>query len=215
MPQQTTRSVSSADESGMNGRSEDRILAAALDLYSTRGYVATSVTAIAKAAGVSPQEVYTTYGNKGTLLSRLVERLLNDGANHDVARAAAAIIGEPDPVRMIANLASYVRGTHERTAALVDIVQIASRTEPHIADVRRRMEEFRHGNLTVLAQLVIARSGRMARSNPAAAADTLWALTSNEVYTLMTAGRGYSPDAYEAWLRTVLSATLLPNAAAT
>ena len=41
-----------------------RILDAALDTFLERGYAGTSVAAIARAAGVSPETVYATFGTK-------------------------------------------------------------------------------------------------------------------------------------------------------
>src|SRR3954468_6377272 len=48
-----------------------RIRAAAEQLFLANGYVATSMDAIAKAAGVSRQTVFTAFGSKAALLSEL------------------------------------------------------------------------------------------------------------------------------------------------
>ena len=46
------------------------ILSAAAQLFIERGYVATSIDAIADAAGVSRATVFTAVGGKATLLTR-------------------------------------------------------------------------------------------------------------------------------------------------
>src|SRR5690349_5276385 len=48
-----------------------RIRAAAEALFLANGYVATSMDAIAKAAGVSRQTVFTAFGSKAALLSEI------------------------------------------------------------------------------------------------------------------------------------------------
>ena len=49
------------------------ILDAARALFIERGYVATTIDAIAASATVSPETVYSTFGTKGSLLSALVD----------------------------------------------------------------------------------------------------------------------------------------------
>jgi hypothetical protein len=43
----------------------------------------------------------------------------------------------------------------------------------------------------------------------AQSADALWALAGPQLYTQLTAGRGWSADMYEQWLATTLIATLV------
>ena len=53
---------------------EERILAAAAELYVERGLAATTLTAIADRAGVSRPTVYSNLGDQDAVTSRLVER---------------------------------------------------------------------------------------------------------------------------------------------
>jgi hypothetical protein len=47
--------------------------------------------------------------------------------------------------------------------------------------------------------------------SPAAAADTAWAIASPETHRQLVREAGYSYDQLEAWVRTTLSAALLPD----
>src|SRR5262245_51446376 len=50
-----------------------RVIDAALELFSTRGFDATSVNELARAAGVSPETVYSGFGSKEGVLAAVVE----------------------------------------------------------------------------------------------------------------------------------------------
>ena len=72
-----------------------RILEAALDEFVARGYPGTSVAAIARTAGVSPETIYATFGTKRGIVDALLEEIDAEGrpqqaaARHRRARAAA------------------------------------------------------------------------------------------------------------------------------
>src|SRR3954447_16791169 len=66
-----TRSYSSEVRAAQAIETRRRIRAAAEELFLANGYVATSMDAIAKAAGVSRQTVFTSFGSKAALLSEL------------------------------------------------------------------------------------------------------------------------------------------------
>lgn len=55
-----------------------RVLAAARDLFDTRGYEETTVREIASQAGVSVGSVFTTFASKGDILSQVMQDRLGD-----------------------------------------------------------------------------------------------------------------------------------------
>ena len=63
-------------------------LAAARALFIDRGYVATTIDAIADRADVSPETVYSTFGNKRSLLSALVDNTVG----HQVSTKQASVV---------------------------------------------------------------------------------------------------------------------------
>lgn len=70
----------------------DKILAAALDLFVSRGYEATTVDQIAEAAGMTKGAVYFHFANKGDVLDALldqVERNFVDPMDQQVRKAGA------------------------------------------------------------------------------------------------------------------------------
>ena len=62
----------------IRAQSKDKILMAALDLFAKNGYHNTSVSAIARHAGVSKGLIYNYYDSKEELLKGVVEMLMED-----------------------------------------------------------------------------------------------------------------------------------------
>jgi TetR/AcrR family transcriptional repressor of nem operon len=76
------------------GYDPDAVVGAALELFWTRGYQATSFDDITRATGVNKPSLYAAFGDKAGLFGRVLERY------HDLLRAhAQALLGGDGPVR--------------------------------------------------------------------------------------------------------------------
>lgn len=72
----------------------EQVVGAALDLFWTRGYQATSFDDITRATGVNKPSLYAEFGDKARLFTRVLERY------HAMLRAhAQAMLGGDGPVR--------------------------------------------------------------------------------------------------------------------
>src|SRR5580698_8171807 len=60
-------------------KSREKILSAALDLFANKGYDATSIDSIAKAAGISKGLIYNYYESKKAVLLAIFEDVMNEG----------------------------------------------------------------------------------------------------------------------------------------
>jgi TetR/AcrR family transcriptional regulator len=76
----------------VQAKSTDRILQKALELFSSKGYEATSVREICEAAGITKPTLYHFYGSKEGVYKALV-----DGALEDFRRELIARLEEPGP----------------------------------------------------------------------------------------------------------------------
>ncbi|MCO5157644.1 MAG: TetR/AcrR family transcriptional regulator [Aquamicrobium sp.] len=85
---------------------EARIFAAAHALIAERGYGATSMLAVAKAAKVSNETLYRRYGDKRGLFARMVE----DNARAIRAMLEAAVAGEGDALAGLRGVAPLLLG---------------------------------------------------------------------------------------------------------
>ena len=207
----------SYDNTGRRAESlatRQRILNATRQLMLERGYRATTVAAIARAAGVHVDTVYELVGRKPVLLRELIEQALS-GTDHAVPAEdrpyVAAIRAEPDPRRKIALYAAAVRAMQARLAPLVLAVRDASATEPEAREVWRQLSDRRATNMRTFVRDLQAAGGLREGLSIEEAADSVWATNSSDMYVLLTVDRGWSPDRYERWLTETWHRLLLPT----
>jgi len=97
-----------------------------------------------------------------------------------------------------------------RVAPLVEVMNAAAKTEPEIAALLGSLLKKR---LYRVQNFVGAlRSGGPLRPQLHAteAAETMWAVSSAEVYNLLMVTRGWSIEQYQTWLADTLTTLLLP-----
>ncbi|MGW6725826.1 TetR/AcrR family transcriptional regulator [Nocardia sp. NPDC055029] len=180
------------------------IAQAARRLFVTQGWAATTVREVAREAGVSVPTVYSAYGNKTGLVQAVVDAAdLSADAPRMLAELEAAV---GDPPRQLAAMAGYDRRLFERAADVIALVREAARTEPDLAttylDARRRADDTR-------IQVFTSWPDGTLREDLATSVDIYAALCTIDVFTTLTAERGWSPDRIETWWATTLSRELL------
>ncbi|MEV5541542.1 helix-turn-helix domain-containing protein [Saccharopolyspora shandongensis] len=182
------------------------IARAARKLFVARGWAATTVRDVAREAGVSTPTVYSAYGNKAGLT-----RALADAADMsaDVGQMVAELeAAEEDPARQLAAMAAYDRRLFERAGDVIALLREAGRTEPELAEAygegRRRGDETRIQAFSAWPDGTL-RQGLDVQT----AVDIYGALCNVDVYTTLTAERGWSPDQVEQWWGGALARELL------
>lgn len=80
----------------------DEILDAAAELFTTRGYTATSTRAIAEAVGLRQASLYAHFPTKGAILAALLETTVGPTLGH----ARRLVAEEPDPRAALLRLAT-------------------------------------------------------------------------------------------------------------
>src|SRR6476661_8411640 len=103
-----------------------RVVAAARDLFERDGYRATTITGIARSAGVSPEMVYKSFGSKAALAKAVFDIALA-GDDEPVAirerPAMLAVRSEPDARRRIALFVEGLVHRLERSAEIQVMVR--------------------------------------------------------------------------------------------
>jgi AcrR family transcriptional regulator len=188
------------------------ILKEAQRLFEHDGYAATSMAAIAAAAGVSVKTVYLTFETKGGLLRAVWHRLLR-GARDEVPVSEQnwfrEVIDEPDPERQIRLNARNSRTVKERAGAIMEVIRAAAPGDADAGELWSRIQTEFHAN----QRSVVENLAREDALNPGlsidAATDILWALNHPSLYQLLTTERGWTPEQYERWLADLLRSQLL------
>jgi AcrR family transcriptional regulator len=189
-----------------------KIVAAARRLFAAHGYVATTLPAIASAAGVSAPTLTAVFGPKLAILDALIKAdVRGDEAPAPLAARPwwEGMLRESDPPRQLARYAANVRRIHERTTDLFEIVRGAAAADPEIAAHHQEMSTARLEDNREVAESLAAKQGLGPGVTVGHAADLLWTLGSADVYRMLVAERGWSPDEYERWLASSLIHSLL------
>jgi AcrR family transcriptional regulator len=141
----------------------ERLLATAEEVFLTRGYGATSVDAVAAAAGYTTGAVYSNFGGKADLFLAVIERV----AEQDLAAMRAALDGAMSDEQVLAALTSSFSTDSERwrarVAATVEFVATA-RTRP---ELQRRIDDAQKRVDQALAEVLLAVSRSLGLPPPA------------------------------------------------
>ncbi|MEV4169925.1 helix-turn-helix domain-containing protein [Nonomuraea sp. NPDC049709] len=189
-----------------------RILKAAGELFVRDGYGTTNLQDIAELAGVAVQTIYFVFGNKRTLLKELVDVTVA-GDDEPVATLdrpwfqAAMATGDAE-----AHLRAHVRGTRpvlERVAPITKVLDTAVAMDPEVAALWSLGTDPRHVVQSTTAASLMAKPGARPDVPVEVAADVLFALLSPELFLLLVADRGWSPERYEEWVYRTLAVQLL------
>jgi len=179
-----------------------RVLDAARGLFIERGYVATTIDAIAERADVSSETIYSTFGNKRSLLSQLVDISIAGDVDatpileRDWVREMRE---EPDPRRRLRMLAGQGRSILERRSAVDEVVRGAAAADPDIAALRDLGKAQRFAGQREFLRIVVGATGLRDGMDLETAADILYAVGSPETYRLLVVDRGWSGSRFERW----------------
>jgi AcrR family transcriptional regulator len=194
-------------------QTEERIIAAATELFLADGYVATTLEAVARRAQVGARTVYVRFGTKAALFKRVVDvAIVGDTRPIDVLGRdwAQVALTAPTASERIAAGAAVGRQIMERTGALFAVAQQAAAVEPLIAGFwQQGREQSRHAQAVIWTRM--AEDGLL---DPGV--DLAWLIDTARVrggaatYVLITRMRGWDLDAYENWLVTTSTRLAAP-----
>lgn len=197
------RSYTSVTRAQKAENTRQAIRVAATAAFLEHGYVATTMSAIATAAGVALDTVYAAVGPKPVLFRLLLETAISgaDDAvpaeDRDYVRAIQSV---PDAADKLRTYAAALRRLHPRLAPLVAVLQQASGAHADLAELWREISTRRADNMRLLAAELIATGQLRPGLDVAEVADTLWATNSPELFLLLTRDRNWTTAHYERWL---------------
>jgi AcrR family transcriptional regulator len=183
---------------------KDQVARAARGLFSERGYVPTTIAAIAESADIPAPTIYSAFGGKATILQHLAHLVVSE---LEVDRVHDDAIAHPDPAAGLRMAAGLQRRQFEVMYDVIAIYQEAARVDTEIARAQQvilanRERAFRR-HLTAIARHLTP------RVTVDQAVDIYVALVVPEIYRTLVLERGWAPDRYEAWLGDALVDQLL------
>ena len=189
-----------------------QISEAARSLFFERGYSGTTIDAIAQAAGVASETVYSIFGSKRKVLSHLMD--ISIGGDDQPIR----LLDRPEPQAVLhdndqhAQIMMFSQGITEimaRAAQLFEVMRSAAMTEREIADLLQNLLRERLENMTTFVTHLVSNGGLREGMDIPLAGEMVWTITSPEVFLLLTRDRNYSKEQYTTWLEATLTRLLL------
>ena len=194
----------------------DRVLAAARSRFLSEGYAGTKMLDIAAEAGVALASVYRAGRSKAELIEMVLERATSedDPDNPSVQPllftedppSFPEIAAEPDPQQQVQMMAGRIADSLGRIGPLWTVLRDAAGVDDRAAATMRTTVERRAASFEAAVAMLPA---QQLRSSPSESVDTLWALSSPELYLMLRTTRGWSHRRYRDWLTRTLQVQLL------
>jgi AcrR family transcriptional regulator len=192
-------------------RTRERILGAARVTFRDKGYGATTLADIAKAAGVAEPTVRATFKTKPNLVEHLL-RLAIRGEDSEAQlqdrETFQAILTASDPDTLLDRHADLAAAVHSRSWDVMEIARGAASSDPAIAEIYEQRPQARRKNHRTVAKRLAELGALPKGTSVETATDLLWLYTSHELYRMLVIERKWSTDRYRAWLRAATASLL-------
>ncbi len=214
-PKASKREYDSTRRQAQASETRRQILEAARKLFVERGYAGATVEAIAAEAGVAAQTIYAIFKNKRRILVSLMNVSSPIGVEDHtpmLERAGPqAVSQEHDQRRQLQMFAREVANNLAQVAVVSEIMVNAAKTERDVDRILQRLINQRLEHMTFAVQQIASNGPFREKVDEAYATDSVWTLTSPEVFLLLTRDRGWSKEKYAQWLADTLIQVLLPE----
>ena len=188
------------------------IVEAAADLFLANGYAGTTVSRVARAAGVSDETVFKAFGGKPGLVRAVWERGLEGVGDIPAERRSDAHRASATTAEAL--LEFWGRLTAEvspRTAPILLLIRAAASVDGEAAAVLEAVDRSRLERMEVNARGFVERGFGRAGTTVDEVRDVLWTYSAPELYDLLVVRRGWTVEGYAKFVTTGLKAALLPG----
>jgi AcrR family transcriptional regulator len=188
-----------------------RVADAALRLFLERGYVATTIEAIAREAAVAPATVYQAFGTKQAILARVLDQAITGDAgpaallDRDWVTQAAQ---HPDSRKRLALVVRHTSQVAARTAPIKEVMRDAAAADPAIRQLLHEDDQRRYLTQQALVDLIIGQDSPRAGCDRDHAVATFFAMVNSHCYRLLADHLGWTEADWQQWLTAVLDREL-------
>lgn len=187
------------------------VLARARELFLEKGFGATTIAEIARAAGVSPESVYKNFGGKPGLVRAIQEQsLLGAGPVPAQQRSDLAQLTTTDPLALMEQFGRLNSEVSTLVTPIVLLIRDAAASgDADMADLLQEVDDARYRRMLHNAQQIAARGLLRPELSAQEAADLMFTCTAAELYETLVLKRGWSADRYGTFIAKTLAANLL------
>lgn len=190
-----------------------QIANAARKLFFERGYAGATIEAIAQEAGVATETIYAIFGSKRKILAFLLDISVG-GDDQPVSildrSEPQSIMRDTNQKRQLVMFSQDITEIMSRAALIFEILRSAAKLEPEIDELLQNLLNERLKNMTRFVQSVVANGPLRDGLDVNEAGESVWAMTSPELFRLLTTDRGWTKEKYAQWLADTLTRLLLP-----
>jgi len=211
-PVKSRRRYDSSGRQAQAKRNRSAVLEAAHRLFLERGFGATTMPAVAAAAGLSVQTVYKAFGNKPRL-AKAVFDVAVAGDDEPVPMLERDSLGrvrdEPDPRTKFQLYGQFLAGVAPRHVPIQLVIREAATSDPEAQAVWTELQAERLKGMSMFAKALRDEGHLRPGISVGEARDVLWTYNSAEVFELLVIQRGWSPKRYGRWVAEALTAALI------
>jgi len=188
------------------------VLQAARQLFLEHGFAATTMPAIASAAGVSVQTVYNAFGNKPRLAKAVFDVAIA-GDDQPVPMLQRASLGRvrdaPDARTRLRLYGEFLAEVAPRHVPVQLVIRDAAASDPEARVVWAELQAERLKGMTMFARALHDDGHLRPGVSANEARDVLWTCNSAELFQLLVLERGWPPERYGRWVAEVLISALI------
>ena len=194
-------------------RTRRSVIDSARQLFLEDGFAATTMPAVAQAAGVSVQTVYKVFRTK-TRLAKAVFDVAMAGDDEPVVMLDRPLLAraraEPDAHRKLQLYGDFLADVAPRHVPIQLVIRDAAATDPEARAVWAELQAERLRAMATFARALHDDGHLRPGISRSAARDILWTYNSAEVFQLLVIERGWQPKRYGRWVADALTAAFLP-----
>lgn len=188
------------------------IVSAAARLFVEDGYGATTIDAVADAAGVSRKTVFIAVGGKVDLLKKALDWAVA-GDDEPIAVADRVALREllalDDPVALLTAWASVLVEIDVRVAGLFHALEVAADGDDAASGLLDESRRQRLAGARTVVKRLVALDALTDAVSRADAVDLAWLATDPVLFDRFVRIRGWSVGKFESWLARTLTGQLL------
>src|SRR3954468_12712492 len=207
-----SRPYDASGRRALAARRREAIVDVATRLFLENGYAATTISRVARAAGVSDETVFKAFGGKPGLVRAIWERGL-EGAGSVPAerRSDAHRLAAASGTELLEAWGRLTAEVSPRVAPILLLLRAAAAVDGDAALVLEAADGSRLERMEVNARGFVERGFARANATVEEVRDLLWTYSSPDLYELLVVRRGWSVERYASFVTEALKAALLPG----
>ncbi|ORB62064.1 TetR/AcrR family transcriptional regulator [Mycolicibacterium tusciae] len=188
------------------------IVTTASELFAARGYGATTVDAVAEAAGVSRKTVFTAVGGKLDLLKTALDWAVT-GDDRQLALAdrndLRELLEQSDPEKLITGWVHVLVDIDIRVGPLMRALEIAANGDTEAQDLLDESQRRRLAGARTIVRRLAALGALKPDLNHNQGVDIAWLASDPMLHDRLVRTRGWSRGRFEQWLAEFLLEQLI------